>query len=272
MANTVRPETIRVRNQTIRTIRQLYDNTWDDLNDEIEEYIKSIYLDDATATQQERLEHADKNGKWKLIAAFIAYAILANGKAISHMNKSFDKVYHINANDVIRYVLKEVGVKLPTKDVNIPSLLHRATRKNFDQRLSKRHVSAQVLSEIERMLRDGEGTKKIAQRLEQVFGFNKTSAFRIVLTETTRIQAHARWETMREAETRGLKFEKIWRHQIYVENPRDWHWDLDGVGVGVDDEFLTAKGNRLIYPGDPSAPAVETVSCHCFLDEKLISW
>lgn len=45
------------------------------------------------------------------------------------------------------------------------------------------------------------------------------------------------------------------------------HSALEGREVPFGDAFVTPRGNRLRYPGDPSAPAEEIVNCRC-----TISW
>jgi uncharacterized protein with gpF-like domain len=48
---------------------------------------------------------------------------------------------------------------------------------------------------------------------------------------------------------------------------RDTHRALEGREVPFGDAFVTPRGNRLRFPGDPSAPASEIVNCRC-----TISW
>jgi len=47
------------------------------------------------------------------------------------------------------------------------------------------------------------------------------------------------------------------------KNPRDFHTDMHGQEVPWGQPFVSGLGNQLEYPGDPSAPAEETVQCRC---------
>lgn len=273
MPNRVRTETIKIRNQTLADLKRIYAAEWREISEDVERLVGEMYLDPEESTQAERLKHAEKDGdKDKLVALIVAAAVLANTKAIKSINSGMGKIYTVNADDVVDYVLKRTGVELATKGVNVQSLLGKYTKRRHNQAVDNKYVSRQVMKEITDMLKAGEGTRKIARRLEKVYNFNRTSAFRTTLTETTRIQGRGRLDVMREAEKKGFKFKKIWRHGVHVANPRDWHISLDGTAVDVDEPFITELGNELQHPGDPNAPAEEVISCHCYLDEELIDY
>lgn len=47
------------------------------------------------------------------------------------------------------------------------------------------------------------------------------------------------------------------------KHPRDFHTEMHLQEVDWGQPFVTGLGNELDYPGDPSAPAEETVQCRC---------
>ena len=44
---------------------------------------------------------------------------------------------------------------------------------------------------------------------------------------------------------------------------RDTHADMDGQQVSGFEPFISPSGARLRFPGDPNAPAAETINCRC---------
>ena len=50
---------------------------------------------------------------------------------------------------------------------------------------------------------------------------------------------------------------------------RDTHWDLDGQSVAYGEAFHTIRGNTIRFPGDPRAPAEETINCRCKLVPRI---
>lgn len=50
---------------------------------------------------------------------------------------------------------------------------------------------------------------------------------------------------------------------------RDTHRALDGKEVPFGETFITPRGNRLRFPGDPSAPGEERINCRCTLQYRV---
>jgi hypothetical protein len=53
-----------------------------------------------------------------------------------------------------------------------------------------------------------------------------------------------------------------WR-TILDGRERDWHATMDGQTVPWGQSFIDGLGNRLAFPGDPSAPAETRINCRC---------
>ena len=53
------------------------------------------------------------------------------------------------------------------------------------------------------------------------------------------------------------------------ERVRGSHRAMMGQQRGFDETFTSGVGNRLRFPGDPNAPASETVRCRCVLTTRL---
>lgn len=53
------------------------------------------------------------------------------------------------------------------------------------------------------------------------------------------------------------------------ERVRDSHADMHGQVRGIDEPFTSGRGNSLMWPGDPSAPAEDTVQCRCAVGTRI---
>lgn len=263
--NNVRNESIEIRNRIFKGLSLIYLLHFKEFKKKAAKYIDELYLEDDNATEKQRLKHAEEP-KNKITDLFVLYVILANTKAINLINMNLQKIYNLNQNDIINNIFKATKINMKSKKINIEDIINKYTKRSYDQKTSSNFNEKFVVDEIERMLKNGDGTKKISARIQRIFFFNKTSADTITLTETTRIQANARLNTMFESEKyEGLMMVKIWRHQLYVNYPRDWHLDMDGEERPLHERF----SNNLLYPGEPGAPADEVINCHCFLDERI---
>lgn len=99
----------------------------------------------------------------------------------------------------------------------------------------------------------GSTPDEIAAAIKDTFG--KDRALRIVRTESTRYLN----ETIRRVAVEEGYTQKRWS-TAKDEKVRPTHQAAEGAGwVGVSDAFP----NGLLVPGDPSAPASETVNCRC---------
>ena len=107
----------------------------------------------------------------------------------------------------------------------------------------------------------GDGVPQLTARVRAVFaGASAARAEMIARTEVAAAANGARHYAAREA---GVAAHKVW-----VSTPdyrtRPTHRKLNGQRRPIDAYFHVA-GHRLAFPGDPSAPPSETVSCRCVL-------
>ena len=50
---------------------------------------------------------------------------------------------------------------------------------------------------------------------------------------------------------------------------RDTHWDMNGQVRGMNIPFDSPSGAKLLFPGDPTAPAAEVINCRCVLLTRI---
>jgi hypothetical protein len=272
MSNTIRKANIKFKNATMRDISAIYKEIWDSYKNDADPILDNIYYDDDDATEDERMEHAEKRGKNELILLGVGYILLANRRAVARINAHIEIIYNSNIDDIGRQVkIENVGrLKIGPLAESIANLLSKHTTKAFDAKINRTLTTQKLTNIVNMMIKKGYTASEMGNALNKMYNINKTSAMRIITTETTRMAAEARMAVMREAKKTGITYEKIWRHSGIAKMPRDWHIELDGTTEKLDEPFVTALGNELMYPGDPAGPAIENVNCHCYLDEKRV--
>lgn len=94
----------------------------------------------------------------------------------------------------------------------------------------------------------------------------KLRADSIARTETIRALNEGQVEAAQQAIAKGqVKAEVMTKVWIATGDgrTRDTHTAMHDQSVGINERFVSPSGVSLDYPGDPSAPAFETVNCRC---------
>ena len=112
------------------------------------------------------------------------------------------------------------------------------------------------LDELRNGIQTGAGFNKTVARLKDT-GINRRRAIMIVRTESVRA---LNFSQLKAAADERYQVLKTW---IAVEDARTRHThrEVDGQKIVWEDEFT----NGCFYPGDPNAPASETINCRCTL-------
>lgn len=134
-------------------------------------------------------------------------------------------------------------------------------------------IRRQLQVEIEKSIRAKDGQKGLIQRIQKVAGVSVGRAKTAAQTEKTRALNGTR---MADAIKQYLKdYEKAkknhkkrpelpkfqWINPRLAKEPRHEHVAISGDVREAGDYFLP----DLRYPGDPQAPASQTINCHCYI-------
>ena len=133
----------------------------------------------------------------------------------------------------------------------------------IDIPLDLRWNQQKIAGEIAQGILTGESIPKIAERLQNVVGMNETSAVRNARTSITSAENAGRVESYHYAESIGITLKKEWLATL-DDSTRDEHRQLDGQRVNVDEPF-EVNGEKIMYPGDPSAAGYLVYNCRCSL-------
>lgn len=198
-----------------------------------------------------------------------------NETATAYINNNLPEVYALNYNatgeafngiggysftltdaDTIRNLVESDSSFLPMRELDFA--------KDVAWNIEK--MNAEVLQGI----LQGESMDKIADRLAQVIGMNLRSAISAARTMVTSAENKGRQDGFERAAAAGIILEREW---IATSDgrTRDWHRELDGVTVGVDEPFENAIG-KIMYPGDPSANGANVWNCRCTIAAKILGF
>ena len=198
-----------------------------------------------------------------------------NKTATAYINNNLPEVYAMNYNatgeafngiggysftltdaDTIRNLVESDSSLLPMRELDFA--------KDVAWNIEK--MNAEVLQGI----LQGEPIDKIADRLAQVIGMNLRSAVSAARTMVTSAENKGRQDGFERAAAAGIILEREW---IATSDgrTRDWHRELDGVTVGVDEPFENAIG-KIMYPGDPSANGANIWNCRCTIAAKILGF
>lgn len=144
-----------------------------------------------------------------------------------------------------------------------PKALERALRdKRFDRSIAKAVREGQPLpAEMQ--------AKMVAAYRNRALRFRAEA---IARTEAMTALHQAQDESFRQAiaagQVRAQDVRKVWR-SAGDGRVRDTHRALNRESVGMDQRFVSPSGARLRFPGDPRAPASETVNCRCTCEYRI---
>ena len=121
--------------------------------------------------------------------------------------------------------------------------------------------------EMDTWAKSKKGLDDLIDRIRNVTGMSYNRAKTVARTVRTRVQGQARYEAIREL-NRGLVGKRRYRKEWIAradEKTRDTHAELSGSIVRANEYFRTSSGVKLMYPGDPRAPAEEIINCRCYI-------
>ncbi len=199
-----------------------------------------------------------------------------NQTAAAYINDQLPDVYALNYNYVGKGVQREVkGYSFTLIDANTVKRLATKT----DSLLPKRKVDVpkdklwnakKMRTQVLQGILQGESMDKIADRMQTVTDMNGVSAIRNARTMVTGAENAGRIDMMHKAATDGVIMRKRWIATT-DSRTRDWHRDLDGKEVDMDEPFQNDFGD-IMFPGDPTADGANVYNCRCTLGYRVVGF
>lgn len=147
------------------------------------------------------------------------------------------------------------------------------TKLSLDNLGNEELIRRQLQAEINKHFRAKEGLQGLVERIQKVTGATAARAKTIAQTERTRALNGARvsaairqYLTEYDKAVQGHRKRPDipvfqWVNPLRAKEPRHMHVAISGDRRPVGEEFLPG----LRYPGDPDAPASQTINCHCYV-------
>lgn len=202
-----------------------------------------------------------------------------NQTALDYINEEVPKIYAWNYNQAGE-IAEGVGIKfnlinedtvktLMLKGVDHMDDLRKKLNKPKDKRWNQKQINAILL----RGMIKGESIPKMSKRIFQslqgnsgnkdnMIRRNRVAAIRNARTMTTGAENRGRNDSYKQLEQDGLVLTKVWM-ATPDGRTRDWHVDMDGQEVKIEESFIDGLGNELEYPGDPGGAPETVYNCRC---------
>ncbi len=154
---------------------------------------------------------------------------------------------------------------------NYRRLLEQGSPEALERALRDRRFDASVRRAIagERPLTRAQIDRMVGRYRERYVAYRGRV---IARTETVRAVHRGEEEMLRQLVERGLVREGSIRREWRTaadERVRGSHRAMHGQKRPLGVPFVSGRGNRLMFPGDPAAPANDTVQCRCVLAVRV---
>lgn len=247
-----------------KQISALYNESYRDIAKKSAAIMTKIETTPNMTSAQRYLEW-QKYNRFQSLSAQIADTLRdTNSEAVKIVNGYMSDVYKLNYADAQTIFPKDTifpplgksavasvlsGQVTPFKKLAVDSLLSRADL--------ERELTSALLSGI----MQGESIPSLAKRIQGVTDKSLSQSIRIARTETTRVENSAKQDVGEYGKKLGFKMMKQW---VATEDARTRpeHTAADGQTVPIDEPFKVG-GEYLMYPGDESGSAWNTINCRC---------
>lgn len=214
-------------------------------------------------------EYTLQNKYYKeMVAETSAQLTHANEAALAYVNQRMPKIYAINYNQMAKDTRLIKGYTFNMVNERAVRGITKTLNERRDLAWNTRQINSQVLQGI----LQGESIDKIAGRLEHVIGTNTAAAIRTARTMTTGAENRGRQDSYEQATEDGIILKRIWV-ATSDNRTREWHAELDGVEVDVDEPWENEIG-EIMFPGDPTADGANIYNCRCSMrvEVKGFNW
>lgn len=262
MTDKAHRNTDKILSKLEKHIKQEYTKAYREVKEELQKIMMKLDLNPDMPPAQ-RLLLANKKDRLTNLAKVMADVIKnANAEAVKYINNDMVNVYKLNydfAGEELGFsVLDKTAVKNILKEEANPF-----TKLAIDAEKDANAIRRKLTSELTTSLLKGESIPQMAKRIKGVTERSLADSVRIARTETTRVEAQARYDVGKKGEEMGFTMMKRWVATT-DDRTRPEHNSADGQEVPLDEPFIVG-GEKMMFPADFSLGASpwNTINCRC---------
>ncbi|KEH97205.1 phage minor head protein [Clostridium botulinum] len=181
----------------------------------------------------------------------------------NHAQDSYSKAYNglfyqleVETGLILDFTM--IDTKTVEKAIQMPIDGLRLSERLYDKHLH--NLKLKTKGALTRGLINGSGYRDIAGDISNIGVADYKQALRIAITEGNRLRSLAREDSYQEASKLGIGLKKRWLSTL-DHKTRDTHRALDGVTIGIDEEF-EIRGYKALQPR-LFGVASEDIHCRC---------
>jgi hypothetical protein len=155
---------------------------------------------------------------------------------------------------------------------NYRSLLQSGSSEALDRTLRDRRFDSSVSRAIDRgvQLSTSQIDRMVSRYQERMLSMRAETIARTEMLSVTNAARHqAMIQTATKVDLEMGRIRRIWR-TVRDGRERPTHFIMNKQERGAEEPFVSPSGAKLMYPGDRSAPAAETIQCRCSTQTKIL--
>lgn len=242
-----------------------YSKTFKDLKKKLEK-VYEMYEKDGQLTMNEmrkygRLEKLEREAKLAVTELY------KNNKKF--INRSMRDIVKATEEKSFSIIDNKQSISPIKRSFDVGELINKAVAgRVWTERID--HYGSNFVYDIHTIIRqgieNGDTYTTTSKTLKDKFGKEVGNTARIVRTESKRIQEFTAFKTMEEVD-KEVKLTKTWR-TMKDGAVRSSHKKMEGITVGMDEEFTLPSGITTLYPTASEDPG-EDINCRCYIEYNV---
>lgn len=298
--NSLTKENVSYLDKLIAELDKLYQELYDEILPEFEEYTEEIR--ETIGVYEEQISKAKSDAEKEQVrknrvSSLLALTVLSlafnrkieslankitntNNKALSIINSSLPEQYSTNyrnsCNEIVQYLKSSklnvnfeiLSDKQILDLINTGSIYLQYKKLNItkDKSWNIRKFNAELMKSIVR----GESFDDIADKIQKITKMNRNVSVRTARTLQNGTISLAVLNSLRDLKSKGYEVTKIWKSHYWDGRTREWHILMNNQERELEEMFEAPAfpyfDNKIMYPCDTTAHPANVYNCRCWMD------